>query len=190
MPSGNNTFLKHLIEDDFLGPLIFWDTSFPAAIILEVGDRPTAAIHFAEKLIKNKTHIVFSTHLCTEMFNLIVINKVKNGEGAASNNEAKKLLDKNPSIISSYQQEIENTIKAFQEFLGKFAGRFHSVLPTEPTVATSILETKSKYSLSAGDAIHIGTMLASQQRDIVGFDGHFKRIDGINIWSEFAKSVK
>jgi len=185
MKLGSNTFSKHLKTDQFSEPLIFWDTSFPAAIILEIGTRRDAAIYFAEKLLKDNVCIAFSTHLCSEMVNLIVINKVMLGEGLKSNKEAKKVIDKDPSIISSYIQDIHEAVDNFYGLLGLFKDRFYAILPTEPVVAKSIVEIKTKYKLNQGDAMHIGTMLTSQQRDIAAFDDDFYKVDGINIWCKY-----
>lgn len=184
MSLGNNTFLKHLKIDQLRSPMVFWDTSFPAAIILEESERREAAIDFANKLIKDKIQIVFSSHVCTEYINTTIKNKIKIGEKLKTNKQAKVLIDSDPTIIAKYQVGINDSIKAFQELIGMFKS-VKVVLPTEPIVSESIIDVRKKYRLSADDAIHVGTMLVSEERNLVTFDSDFNKVDGINIWSQF-----
>lgn len=189
MKIGNNTFLKHLKKDELRSPVVFWDTSFPAAIILEESERKEAAIDFANKLIKEKIQIVFSSHVCAEYLNLTIKNKIRIGEKFATNKLAMLLIEKDPSIISKYQVGINKSVQAFQELIGMF-NNVKIVLPTEPIVSKSIIDVRRKYRLDINDAIHAGTMLVSEERNLVTFDSDFNKIDGINIWSKFDKSVK
>ncbi|OIO81309.1 MAG: hypothetical protein AUJ89_01045 [Candidatus Omnitrophica bacterium CG1_02_43_210] len=188
MKLGNNTFLKNLKKDNLPeNNILFWDTSLLVAAIIhhEQSDMRKAAIDFIDRLVKERTHVAFSSILIDEFIYVSTINELKKSQGTKS--QAKKALERKDNlVIMPHIKDIENNMVALNNIISKFGTRLRLIIPNEAGIVTKALELQCKYRLDRADSIHIATMLFGSQRDIGCFDRHdFCKVDGINIWCKY-----
>jgi len=190
MKCGNNTFLKHLKNDNLPeNNLLFWDTSLPASAIFQhkESDRRKAAIEFIDRLIKEKTYIAFSSVLFDEFIHIAIKNELMKAQ--LSRKESNRALsEKNERIIKPHIEDIQKNMTALNEILSKFKGNLRVIFPTESGIVAKALELQCTHKLDRADSIHIATMLYGSQRDIACFDTRdFGRVDGLNIWCKYGQ---
>ena len=188
MKLGNNTFLKHLKKDNLPGNnVLFWDTSLPASAIFHHKDsnQRKAAIDFIDRLVKEKTHIAFSSILFDEFIHVATIVELKKSQPSKS--QARKALqEKNITIIQPHIADIQKNMIALNNILSKFEGNSRVIFPSEPGIISKALELQCQYKLERADSFHIATMLYGTQRDIGCFDRKdFGRVDGLNVWCNY-----
>ncbi len=188
MKLGNNTFLKHIKNDNLPeNNVLFWDTSLPASAIFhhEESDRRKATIEFINRLIKEKTYIAFSSILFDEFIHVAIKNELMKAQ--LSNKERKRVLvEKNGAFIKPHIEDIQKDMTALNDILSKFKGNHKVIFPTESGIVAKALELQCQYKLERADSIHIATMLYGSQRDIACFDRtDFGKVDGLNIWCKY-----
>lgn len=188
---GNNTFLKHLTKDTLPeNNVLFWDTSLPAAAIFHHKESymRKAAIDFIDRLIKENTHIAFSSILFEEFVDVATRIEIMKSQGTKSKAD-KAIFNHDAKIIEPHIKDIQSNIIALNDILSKFKNNHKVIFPVEAGIVTKALQLKCQYKLHRADSIHIATMLFGSQRDIACFDRQdFGRVDGLNIWCKFENS--
>ena len=174
---------KHLLRDP-LPKFIFWDTSFAVSAILEPSgsSKHNAIVGFLDRLIQEKTCVVFSTHLFYEFHWACLKNEAIKCYG--SKEKADKAVDKNFQEVSlkCLKKVVKNT-KALQELLSKLY-KVIRINFDEPDMVREAMILGHRYNIDMGDLIHLGTMLFAKEENIVSFDSHF-HIPIVNVWCRY-----
>ena len=157
--------------------IILLDTSFVVAALVAGENEHDECLSFSEKLLTAGTVVLYSSILRAEYLNAwrTLIHK-----GYLPSEPSPQIRMEMGSLPGDRRHWLRIADRLLYQFLSNF---YRREVRLNRRVMNSIVDLMGKYNLKSYDAIHLASAADVGCRELVSFDDHFRRVDGIGLWN-------